>query len=300
MKLLKEDLLFLSLISFVFVSSFALALDNPEIVQKYIQKKSVYAPLPVLAQTNTFPIFSAQGVIAVDLDSGVVLYEKNADAKLLPASTTKIMTALVALDSYTPETVLRVGRVKVDGQKMGLVMGEEISVRALLDGLLIYSANDAAEALAENYPGGREAFVAAMNAKAQALHLDHTSFFNPTGLDGNAHVSTARDMVRLSEFAMRNPTFTEIVATKEKVVTDQSGRIVHRLRNLNELLGKDGVVGVKTGWTENARENLVTFVNRDNHRVLIALLGSQDRFGETEELINWLFANYLWQEVAYP
>ncbi len=291
-------LLHLAMIAFVFIASTALVMAKPyPELQKYIKQKSVYAPLPVLADTQSFPVLSAQGVIAVDQNSGVVLYEKNADAKLLPASTTKIMTALVAMDFYPSDAVIKVGNPSVEGQKMGLMKNEEIAVGALLDGLLIYSANDAAEVLAQTY--GRENFIAAMNTKAKALHLDNTHFSNPTGLDGNSHSSTARDMVRLAEFAMRNPLFVEIVGTKEKIVTDKTGKIVHRLKNVNELLGENGVVGVKTGWTENARENLVTDIQRDGRRIIIAILGSQDRFGETRELIDWLFANYHWQEVIY-
>ena len=140
-----------------------------------------------------------------------------------------------------------------------------------------------------------------MNAKDAELHLGRTRFANPAGLDGVGHFSTARDLIRLSEYAMRDPYFRQIVRTEEIAVASFDGRVVHKLKNINELLGKvDGVVGVKTGWTENARENLVTYIERDRKRLLIALLGSQDRFGETKELIDWIFANYQWEEVKYP
>jgi D-alanyl-D-alanine carboxypeptidase (penicillin-binding protein 5/6) len=100
---------------------------------------------------------------------------------------------------------------------------------------------------------------------------------------------------------MEDPRFAEIVGTKTQVVRSIDGKIAHYLTNINELLGKiPGVLGVKTGWTENARENLVTYVNRDGHRVMIAVLGSQDRFGETKELIDWIYSSYQWQEVKYP
>jgi D-alanyl-D-alanine carboxypeptidase len=184
---------------------------------------------------------------------------------------------------------------------MGLINGEKMKVEDLLYGLLVYSANDAAEVLAQNYPGGRDAFVGAMNAKAVELHLENTSFKNPTGLDGNGHVTTARDLIRGASLAMQIPEFARIVGTKQAVVKSENGKIVHRLTNINELLGVvEGVLGVKTGWTENARENLVTYIERDNKKIMIALLGSQDRFGETKELIDWIFANYAWKEVKYP
>lgn len=257
----------------------------------------MFSPTPIISGNTVFPMVSAQAVLAVDLTSGVTLYEKDPDKKLLPASTTKIITALVAMDYYYDDQILEVKDIKVEGQKMGLLEGEKIKVADLLDGLLVYSANDAAEVLAQNYGYGREDFIAAMNRKAKELHLDDSLFTNPTGLDTNGDeiASTARDLIKVSEEAMKLPEFAGIVGTKEIVVKSVDGKITHKLANLNELLGKvPGVLGVKTGWTESARENLVTYVERDGRKVMLAVLGSQDRFGETRELINWIFANYTW------
>jgi serine-type D-Ala-D-Ala carboxypeptidase (penicillin-binding protein 5/6) len=171
---------------------------------------------------------------------------------------------------------------------------------------LVYSANDAAETLAQNFPGGYDAFISAMNLKANELSMANSHFENPIGLDGDTQRSTARDLVRVSEVAMRNPEFAKIVGTKNKVVSDVSEKFIHNLKNVNELLGVvPGVMGVKTGWTEGARENLVTYLVRENHdgathKIMIALLGSQDRFGETREIIDWIFNNYNWNEVKSP
>jgi D-alanyl-D-alanine carboxypeptidase (penicillin-binding protein 5/6) len=299
----ERSLFYLALISFVFIASSALALvpKSQQIVsRRVLTSQKIYSPLPTLGEHSNFPIISAQAALAIDLDSGISLYEKEPDKALLPASTTKIITALVSLDNYSEDEVLAVLNPVVDGQKMGLVRGEEIKVIDLLYGLLVYSANDAAEVLAQNYPGGREVFIEAMNAKAKSLSLFNSTFKNPAGLDGNGHTTTARDLIRVSQVAMRNPLFAEIVGTKEKTVESTDGKIAHRLVNINELLGSvDGVLGVKTGWTENARENLVTYLERDGHKIMIALLGSQDRFGETRELIDWIFASYEWEEVVY-
>lgn len=295
--------MFLVMLAFIFVSTTALAIngDIPDILPILPETATSYAPIPVLRENSGFPVISAQGALAVDLSSGVPLYEKNADSPLLPASTTKIVTGLVSLDNYPLNMTIKVGKVKVVGQKMGLIAGEEIKVEDLLYGLLVYSANDAAEVLAANFPGGRESFITAMNKKARDLSLKNSEFFNPSGLDGNGHVSTARDLVRVSEVAMRNPEFARIVGTKNITVKSVDGKISHRLSNINELLGKiPGVIGVKTGWTENARENLVTYIERDGRKVFIAILGSSDRFGETKELIDWIFTNYTWQEVRIP
>ena len=301
----KNNFLYFLMLVFVFIASSSLAISGkiPNLISKLpvIAKETKnFPPIPVISGSTAFPIISAEGVIAIDLDSGISLYEKNPDSTFLPASTTKIITALVALDSYPLDGVLVVPqKITVDGQKMGLIAGEQISVENLLYGLLVYSANDAAETLAQNYPGGRDAFISAMNDKAQALSMNNSHFANPVGLDEDDQHATARDLVRASEVAMRNPTFSKIVGTKQITITDVSGKIVYNLTNINELLGVvPGVMGVKTGWTENARENLVTYLERDGHRVMIALLGSQDRFGETKELIDWIFTNYKWEEVV--
>lgn len=298
--LIKDELFLLSLVSFLFIASSSLAISRQLGTFPTSHKTDkTFSANPVLKnQTASFPVISAQAVLAVDLDSGKTLYEKNPDLALLPASTTKIVTALVAMDYYPDDAILVVDGIRVEGQKMGLVSGEKIKAKDLLNGLLIYSANDAAEVLAANYPGGRGAFIAAMNLKAKQLNLTSTNFTNPSGLETANHFSTARDLVRVSKHAMKNRAFAEVVATKESLVKSADGRISHRLANINELIGKvDGVLGVKTGWTENARENLVTYVERDGRRIMIALLASQDRFGETEELIEWIFENYDWEEV---
>lgn len=298
----KNRFLYLLLASFIFVAAVAIFLweDGDEIYSKAtqvlaesIEKKP---PTPTLSGTDEFPVISAQAVTAIDLATGTSLYQKNPDVKLLPASTTKMVTALVALDVYPLDSVLKAGSLKVDGQKMGLYTEEEMKVEDLLYGLLVYSANDAALVLAQNYPGGYPAFVDAMNKKAESMGLTGTHFENPIGLDGVSQQTTANDLVRVATIAMQEPEFAKIVGTKEITVTDVTGKSVYKLRNINELLGSvPGVLGVKTGWTENARENLVTYISRDEHDVVIALLGSQDRFGETKELIEWIFKNYTWE-----
>lgn len=296
---------YLLIVSFIFIATSALSFKNfhkPNPAKASSSEKRevrVFSPVPVLDGNDHFPIMSAQSVLAIDIVSGVTLYEKNPDEKLLPASTTKIVTALVALDYYNLDQVLTVGNIKVEGQKMRLVSGEKMTVKDLLYGLLVFSANDAAEVLAENFPGGRKSFIAAMNLKAEELSLNNTYFSNPSGLEGLGHVSTARDLTRASEVALKNSFFRKVVATKEIQLTSVDGQIKHKIRNINELIGQvEGVLGVKTGWTENARENLVAYVERGNRKIMTVVLGSQDRFGETRELIEWIFSNYEWKEVA--
>ena len=238
---MKINLLYLSLLSFILISTSAISLNSgfrdiiPNIYP--IAKTQAFSDIPVLKEGVNYPILSAQSVLAVDLISGVYLYEKDPQKTLFPASTTKIMTALVSLDTYSSDQVLKVGKINIVGQKMGLVWGEEIKFIDLLKGLLIYSSNDAAEVLANNHPGGRELFIALMNKKAKDLGLNNTHFSNPSGLDEFNHYSTARDLITISKVAMKDPVFSKIVGTKEELVKSVNGKMSHKLVNINKLLG---------------------------------------------------------------
>ncbi|MBI2007228.1 MAG: D-alanyl-D-alanine carboxypeptidase, partial [Candidatus Blackburnbacteria bacterium] len=128
------------------------------------------------------------------------------------------------------------------------------------------------------------------------IGLENTNFKNPVGFDEYLHFSTAEDLVKVAAYAIGNPVFSEIVSTQEVEVKSTDGKTVHKLNNINELLGKvPGVIGVKTGWTVNAGEALVTLVERDGNKVMLSVLSSDDRFGETEKLIDWIFKNYEWK-----
>ena len=179
---------------------------------------------------------------------------------------------------------------------MGLVSGERLTVENLLFGTLVQSANDATYALAENYPGGVEKFVEAMNKKAKDLHLVNSTFTNPIGFDDPNHKMTPMDLARLASVALTNKTVAKMVAIPQITVSDVTHTYFHPLTNVNQLLGKiPGVGGIKTGWTAEAGENLVTLVERNGHRVIIVTLKSLDRFSDTGKLIDWVFANYQWQ-----
>lgn len=257
-----------------------------------------YAQMPV-SQNMDLPAVSARNVFIMDRDSKVVLFAKDADQQVPQASTTKMMTALVVLDHYPLDRVITVTRAYPIGENIGFQPGEKITVEQLLYAMLVQSGNDAAEILAENFPGGRAAFVAAMNAKAQDIHLDNTHFQNPTGIDEDGHYSTAADLARLGDFAMRNSVFAKIVGTKSAVVSSVDYSVSHVLNNINELLGQvAGVTGIKTGYTEGAGQSLVTLVERNSHPVIIVVLGSQDRFGDSRRLIDWIFGNFTWQQLV--
>ena len=254
------------------------------------------APYPANV-TGTYPgaEVTAAGVVVLDTASGVYLYKRNEEELLSPASTTKVLTALVALDSFGLDDIVTVKTVANSGQAMGLVPGERMTVENLLFGALIHSGNDAAWALAEHYPGGVEAFVARMNQKAQELHLTRSTFTNPAGYDDPNHKMTPMDLARLGRVALENTIVSKMVAIPQITVSDVTHTYFHPLTNVNQLLGKiPGVGGIKTGWTEEAGENLITLVERGGHRVIIVVLKSSDRFADTTRLIDWVFGNYQW------
>lgn len=257
-------------------------------------------PLYPVNISNSYPSFlTAEGIVVIDLRSGVILYSKNPDAKLSPASTTKLMTALVGINHYGLDDVLTVKTVETTRNVMGLVSGEKLTFESLLYGLLVESANDAAVTIAENYPGGKDAFIQTMNRKADSLHLTNTHFANPIGFDDPNQYTTASDLGKLATVALRDKTISKIVATRSITVSDINYIYFHELKNVNQLLGEiPGVAGVKTGYTQNAAECLVTLVRRDNNEILTVVLRSSDRFKETAYLISWVFQNFKWVNIV--
>jgi D-alanyl-D-alanine carboxypeptidase len=259
------------------------------------------APIPVNKTGNLPPELSAEGIVIQDVDSAATMYSKNDDIQYAPASTTKILTALVGLDHYRLDDVLTVPPVSIDGQDMGLVAGETMTFENLLYGLLIQSGNDAAFVIAENYPGGSTAFVAAMNQKAKELSMNSSSFTNPMGYDDPNHKVIPKDLANLSRVAITNGIIKKIISIPEITVPNTLYTKFHHLTNVNQLLGKvPGVAGIKTGWTVVAGENLVTLVERNGHSVIFVLLKSKDRFGESVKLIDWVFGNFEWKPLLPP
>lgn len=299
------------IVFFIIVALFILFSPGQNIyfLEKSTQKEAILRPFPFeIPSPAPYPKnisgiypgaeYSANGIVVLDMDSGVYLFKRNAEELLAPASITKIMTALIAVETYGLEDIVTVRTLMHDGQTMGLVAGEKITIENLLLGALIHSGNDAAYALADYYPGGVEKFIEAMNKKATALHLDNTHFTNPVGFDDPGHRTTPMDLSRLASVALSNKIIAKMVAIPQITISDVTHTYFHSLKNVNDLLGKiPGVGGIKTGWTEEAGENLVTLVERNGHRVIIVLLKSKDRFGETSRLIDWIYSCYRWEQI---
>jgi len=308
LKIKRASLFLLGMVFFLFPSnnwySIVQATYQPPKTQAINLEPPIVADYPINFTEILVPQLTARSAVVIDRDSAVVMFAKEEQTQLLPASTVKLMTGLVALEHYDLDNVLVAKEINFQGQDMELGENEMISVESLLYGVLVASANDAATLLAQNYPGGTEGFVKAMNKKAKELNLKDTYFANPTGLDNDEEgnllsdysYSTSLDLARLARVIMKDPILGEMVATTQITVTNVTGKIEHHLYNINELLHwLPGMKGIKTGWTEEAGECLIGYVERDSRGVITVILGSEDRFGETARLVDWAFSNHQWQ-----
>jgi D-alanyl-D-alanine carboxypeptidase (penicillin-binding protein 5/6) len=272
------------------------------------------------------PPISADAVFVTDISTGTELFALNADEPLPPASLTKIVSALVVLERANLEDFVEIQQediVSAEESQVGLVAGDHLSVRDLLQGMLIPSGNDATLALARHVGAstiGEQApaeeavaeFVSMMNAKAAELGATSSHFMNPTGIDDAGHVMSARDIAVLTKAALQNPLFSEIVATTSAVLGSELVPDGYRVTTTNQLLAEGLVSGVKTGTTAKAGGCLVTSFSVGPNQVVAVILGSdvgeatdgsQDtsaRFAETRALLDAVKADYLWVDPTSP
>ena len=235
------------------------------------------------------PATSAAADILMEASSKTVLHEKNADKHMRIASTTKILTALVVLENsdVNDKVVIQNDFPAIEGSSIYLRHGEELTVLALLYGLLLESGNDAAAALALHVSGSLDAFSDLMNQYAESIGCRNSHFTNPHGLDHKDHFSTARDLALISAEAMNNKTFRDIVSTKQIRI---AGRY---FKNHNKLLWKcQGAIGIKTGYTKSAGRSLASCTERDGMQLICVTLSAPDDWNDHSKLYNWAFANY--------
>lgn len=232
---------------------------------------------------------SASAAVLMDMDSGRVLYERNAGARMLIASTTKILTALVAIRDGNLSDTVKVSReaAYTEGSSMYLKEGEELTLETLLYGLLLCSGNDAAVAVAEHVGGSVEGFVERMNETALELGMEDSSFANPNGLDDEEHYSTAYDMALLARAAMGNETLVRIASTRTATI---GGRT---MTNHNKLLRyMDGCLGLKTGYTRAAGRTLVSCAERNGQRLIAVTLQDGNDWADHQSLYDYGFSAY--------
>lgn len=248
------------------------------------------------SSVTALPKTNSRRYIVYDRISKSMIIGKNEDVKSAMASTTKIMTSIVILEKADLDEMVTVSAKAggTGGSRLGLKKGDKASVKNLLYGLMLRSGNDAAVALAEHVGGSVKEFAEIMNEKASELGLTNTHFVTPHGLDDANHYTTALELAKLTDYAMNNETFAKIVGTKS--ITIYINNQPRQINNTNELLGTlNGVVGVKTGFTNNAGRCLVTETKRNNMDIITIVLGAdtkKDRTKDSVNLIEYTFSKY--------
>lgn len=242
------------------------------------------------AQAISVPADSA---VVMDVDSGRLLFAQDGNRKLPMASTTKILTALVAIENGNLDDVVKVSQraARAEGSLLYLREGDKITLRDLLYGLMLVSGNDAAEAIAEHVGGSVAGFADMMNAKAAELGASNSHFTNPHGLPDENHYTTAYDLTLITVHAMRNEIFSSIVATKYVRITINGAE--RQIKNKNKILWQyEGGIGVKTGYTKAAGRCLVSAAERDGMKIVSTVLDCGDMWNESIRLLNDTFATY--------
>ena len=253
----------------------------------------IFAMLSLVLPAQALSL-SAQSAVLIDARDGRVLYEKDADTPRPMASTTKIMTAVVALESCDVSEIIEIAdeAVGVEGSSIYLQKGEHMTLLELLYALLLQSANDAAVAIAVGVGGSVGNFADMMNEKATSLGLTSTHFENPNGLDADGHVTTARELALLTAYALKNPIFAEIVATYKRKISGPNGT-VRLVVNHNKLLNMyDGCVGVKTGFTKKSGRCLVSAACRESLTLVSVTLSAPDDWRDHTAMLNYGYENY--------
>lgn len=257
----------------------------------------------LLENTAEVVTTSAKAHILMEASTGAVLAQRNPDARLPMASTTKIMTALVVAEALplSEQVVIPPEAVGIEGSSVYLIEGEILTVEELLYALLLESANDAAVALACAVSGSSEEFAERMNRRAADMGLSDTHFRNPHGLDADDHYTTARELALISRAALENETIRTIVSTQKKTIRLHGNEGVRLLVNHNRLLRTyDGCIGLKTGYTKKTGRCLVSAAERDGVRLIAVTLGAPDDWQDHERLLDYGFSRCEAVELVHP
>lgn len=235
---------------------------------------------------------TAKSAIVIEAATGKVLYEKNANDRRYPASTTKIMTLITALETGNTDDIVTTSKdaSMVEGSSLGLTEGESLSMLDMLYGMMLVSGNDATVAVAEHIAGSVPAFAQLMTDKAQAIGAIHTHFTNSSGLPDVNHYTTAADMAKMTAYGYHLPLFATIVSTKEKIMPWQGQQHPRDLFNENRMLWLyDGANGAKTGYTEDAGRCLVSAAKRDGVQLIAVVFDSERMWDDSIAMLNYSF-----------
>lgn len=238
---------------------------------------------------------SAKAVLVKDTVSHRILYAKNENTRLPIASLTKLLTALVVKKLVSPEAMVEISAddASVAAYRANFEIGQKILVSDLLKAMLVASANDAAAALSRHAGGDLETFVAMMNVEASRLQMTSTLFQNPVGFDDPSHYSTAADLSLLVEEFIKNSDLMRMVGLKEIFFEPVNAKKPYHLVSTNKLLERPGVLGIKTGYTNEAKGNIIILV--EEPRYFLIILGSDNREADANKLIDWVESNFVWQ-----
>lgn len=264
----------------------------PALGMEHHARKQTAHPVSYAPQPLPWKRIPAHSILLKELRSGRILFEYDVEKRLSPASLTKIMSALIILEKGRLDDLATVSRNAARAPKthLRLKIGEVFRLGDLLKAMMMVSANDACLAAVEHVGGDEEQFVKLMNTKAVALGLSDTHFSNGCGFDGPDHYSTAEDLATLSEVAMRNAVFRNLVKEEREIITPVSGYRAYVLHNTNRLLGRiPGVVGVKTGFTSKAGRCLIAKVSQNGSELLLVILNSNRRWNTAKSLIDYGF-----------
>lgn len=238
------------------------------------------------------PVINAEAAITLDVTNNRILYKKNVHERMRPASTTKLLTAQLFAEYFSPKNNIRYTRGCKDQPeyKLDLKIGDTISAKDAMDAVMLYSANDIAEAMGENSKKSVEAFVKDMNRKVDSLGLNESHFMNPIGLDDDEHYTTAYDLVNIAKEVYKYPWIMDSMKKKTSTINTSKGKIT--LENRNKLLGINGCVGGKTGYTSQAGKCLVCFYEINNRKMIGVVLNSKDDdtvIKDMEKIIKWSY-----------
>ena len=253
------------------------------------------SPAPIFTGRVPAPTVSAAAVAVVDEASGAVLYQKNGNQRLAPASLTKIATAIIAIEGIEPGAVITTdvdSRRMIDSSVMGLVPGDCFTTSELLYGLMLPSGNDVAVAIARYEAGSEPAFVQEMNTLVKRMGLTNTTFTDPHGLGSATHKSSAIDIAMLARYGMSLPRFREVVKTT--TYTAKGGRNLSMWNTNAMLTSYPNADGVKTGFTDEAGRTLAASATKNGRRVYAVVLNDQNRDATARALLDWAFANHTW------
>jgi len=295
------------------VFKYKIIINRPQVLGTNVYKAinttaPVFDKIPTKINQSSDPNILSKAAYLMDADTAYPLYSQEADEKLPVASLTKMITALVVLENHPnnlqDEVTITYKMIAVVGTDIQLKPGEKMLVENLLNGLLIMSGNDTANALAEHF-GGKDPFVKEMNEKAKTIGAINTSFQDPAGLSEDGY-STAKDLALIITYAIKNSKFLEIINTPKKTITTTDGLYSHDLVNSNRLIREEEgayyypyAIGGKTGFTNEAGHVMVTCAEKDKHKIIAVVLNTNESSitasaKESKKLLEWGFTNWTW------